>query len=164
VIRTTLRVKHSMTSASGTSVEQRAKNGWGKVVDAFRGTLKGHTAVANDREWPAWTEEHLPELKRKYVHGQGLLYQFLVFGFVVGLAAHVGGYVLLASAPSGMLGLIADLLHALGGSLWTGIVVVLFVQVIPELKRRQIKQAVDAYEARRRDGGANSATMTSNAA
>ena len=46
----------------------------------------------------------------------------------------------------------AALLEALGWSLWTGVVVALFVQVIPEVKRRQIKQAVDAYEALRREG------------
>jgi hypothetical protein len=103
-------------------------------------------------ETPTWLEEHLPELRQKYVHGQRPLYQFLLFGFAVGLAAHVGGYVLLSSAPTGLHGLLADLLHALGGALWTGVVLALFVQVIPEVKRRQIKQAVDEYEAMQRDG------------
>ena len=56
------------------------------------------------------------------------------------------------AATKGLLGLVADLLHALGWSLWTGIVVALFVQVIPGIKRRQIERAVDAYEAQRRDG------------
>jgi hypothetical protein len=101
-------------------------------------------------ETSAWMEKHLPELKQKYVRGQRLLYQFLVLGFVVGLAAHIGGYVLLSSAPSGLLGLFADLAHALGWSLWTGVVVALFVQVIPEVKRRQIQKAVDEHEALRR--------------
>jgi hypothetical protein len=36
-------------------------------------------------------------------------------------------------------------------SLWTGVVVVLFVQIIPEAKRRQFKQALDAYEAAQRE-------------
>jgi hypothetical protein len=40
---------------------------------------------------------------------------------------------------------------ALGGSLWTGVVLALFVQVIPEIKRRQIKHAIDEYESARRD-------------
>ena len=97
-----------------------------------------------------WMEEHLLELKQ-FASGQRLLYQSLVIGFVVGLAAHVGGYLLLASTPREPLGLLADLLHALGWSLWTGVVVALFVQVIPEVKRRQIKQAIDIYEASRRD-------------
>ena len=38
----------------------------------------------------------------------------------------------------------ADLL---GFSLWIGVVVVVFVQIWPEVKRRQYKQALDAYEA-----------------
>jgi hypothetical protein len=43
--------------------------------------------------------------------------------------------------------LVADLLYALGWSLWTGVVVVLFVQIWPEAKRRQLKRSLDAYEA-----------------
>ena len=75
----------------------------------------------------------------------------LVLGFVIGLAGHVGGYALLASLPSGLPGLLGDLLHAPGWSLWTGVVVAVFVQVIPEVKRRQIGQALDDYEAVRRE-------------
>ena len=41
----------------------------------------------------------------------------------------------------------ADLLYALGGVLWTGVVLVVFVQIWPEAKKRQYKQALDAYEA-----------------
>jgi hypothetical protein len=114
-------------------------------------------------EWAqAWMDKHLPELKQS-VSGQRLLYQSLVIGFVVGLAAHVGGYILLASLPDGLLGLLADLLHALGWSLWTGVVVAVFVQVIPQVKRRQIRQAIDAYEAMRREqapaGGSREAAV-----
>jgi hypothetical protein len=97
-----------------------------------------------------WMEEHITEL-RQSVSGQRILYESLVIGFVVGLAAHIGGYALLASLPREPLGLLADLLHALGWSLWTGVVVAVFVQIIPEAKRRQIKRALDAYEALRRD-------------
>jgi hypothetical protein len=70
---------------------------------------------------------------------------------VVGLAAHVGGYLLKSSATTEPLGLMADLSYALGWALWTGVVVVVFVQVFPEAKRRQFKQALDAYEAAMRD-------------
>ena len=42
------------------------------------------------RELLAWVGEHLPRVRRS-VYGQRLLYQSLGFGFVVGLAAHVGG-------------------------------------------------------------------------
>lgn len=97
-----------------------------------------------------WMEEHVTEL-RQSVSGQGILYQSLVVSFVIGLGAHVGGYALLASTPREPLGLLADLLHALGWSLWTGVVVAVFVEVIPEAKRRQIRRALDAYEALQRD-------------
>ncbi len=112
--------------------------------------LKDIASSLTDEWTAAWMEEHLPEL-RQYVSGQRLLYQSLVIGFVVGLAAHVGGYVLLLSAPGGLLGLLADLLHALGWSLWTGAVVAVFVQVAPEAKRQQIRRAVAAYETLRRE-------------
>ena len=111
---------------------------------------KGVPSMFNDERVLAWMDEHLPELEQS-VSGQRILYSSFVISFVVGLAAHVGGYILLSSAPSGLLGLLADLLHALGWSLWTGVIVAVFVQVIPEAKRRQIKQAVDAYEALRRE-------------
>jgi len=100
-----------------------------------------------------WMDEHLSELKQS-ISGPRLLYQSLVIGFVIGLAAHVGGYVLASSVPSEPLGLLANLLLALGWSLWTGVVVTVFVEVIPNVKRRQIKQAVDAYEAMRQEQAA----------
>jgi hypothetical protein len=59
-------------------------------------------------------------------------------------------YLLKAWVTTEPLGLVADLLYALGFALWTGVVVV-FVQVIPEVKRRQFKQALDAYETAQRE-------------
>ncbi len=104
--------------------------------------------IFDDERMQAWMEEHLPELEQS-ASGQRILYSSLAISFVVGLLAHVGGYVLLSAAPRGLLGLLADLLHALGWSLWTGAVVAVFVQILPEAKRRQIRQLVDAYEAAR---------------
>ena len=111
---------------------------------------KGIPPEFSDDRVQAWMEEHLTDLQ-KSVTGQRILYTSLAITFVIGLAAHVGGYLLLASAPREPFGLFADLLHALGWSLWTGVVVVVFVQVIPEAKRRQIAAALDAYEALQRD-------------
>ncbi len=110
---------------------------------------KGIPPDFTDERVRAWMEEHLPELKQS-ISGQHFLYWSLAIGFVVGLAAQVAGYFLLLSAPSGIPGLFADLLHALGWSLWTGVVVAVFIQVIPEVKRRQIKRTIDAYEALQR--------------
>jgi hypothetical protein len=98
----------------------------------------------------AWWDEHLPQLRRS-VYGQRILYQSLTVGFVVGLAAQISGYLLTPSPPTEPLALVADLLYALGWALWTGAVVTVFVQVVPEVKRRQIKRTLDAYEAMQRE-------------
>jgi hypothetical protein len=98
----------------------------------------------------AWIREHLTELRRS-VSDQRILLTSLGIGFVVGLAAHVAGYVLRSSGTTEPLGLVADLLYALGWALWTGAVLVVFVQILPEAKRRQIRQALDSYEAALRD-------------
>jgi hypothetical protein len=94
----------------------------------------------------AWVGEHLT-LVRRSASGQRVLYWTLGIGFAVGLGAHVGGFLLKTSATTEPLLLVADLLYALGLALWTGVVVAMFVQVWPEAKRRQYKQALDAYEA-----------------
>jgi hypothetical protein len=84
---------------------------------------------------------------RESVSGQRVALQSLGIGFVLGLAVYVGGYALKASATTEPLKLVADLLYALGWALWTGVVVALFVEIIPRAKQRQIKRALDAYEA-----------------
>jgi hypothetical protein len=98
----------------------------------------------------AWMGEHLTEMRRS-AYGQRLLYQSLGVAFVVGLALQVSGYLLRPSSPTEPLGLVADLLYALGWALWTGVVVVVFTQVVPEVKRRQFKRWLDAYEATLRE-------------
>jgi hypothetical protein len=105
----------------------------------------------------AWMEAHLPEF-RQQAAGQRPLYWILGIGFVVGLAAQSVGFLLKTSVTTELLLLVADLLYALGWSLWTGVVVVFFVQIWPEAKRRQLERWLDAYEAaqreRARPGGA----------
>jgi hypothetical protein len=98
----------------------------------------------------AWVGENLPQVRRS-VYEQRLLYWSLGIGFVVGLAAHVGGYLLKSSVTTAPLALVALLLYALGHALWTGVVVVVFVQIFPEAKRRQYKGLLEAYEAAQRD-------------
>jgi hypothetical protein len=98
----------------------------------------------------AWMQAHLPEF-RQQASGQRPMYWILGIGFVVGLAAHVGGFLLKTSATTEPLLLVADLLYALGLALWTGVVVAVFVQIWPEAKLRQLKQWLDVYEAARRE-------------
>jgi hypothetical protein len=75
------------------------------------------------RETLAWVGEHLPQVRRS-VFEQRLLYWSLGISLVVGLAVHVGGYLLKSSVTTEPLGLVADLLYALGYALWTVVVVV----------------------------------------
>src|SRR4029453_5691473 len=93
-----------------------------------------------------WMQEHLAEY-RQQASGQRPQYWILGTGFGGGLAAHVGGYLLRSSATTEPFGLLADLLYSLGFALWTGVVLVFFVQTWPEAKRRQLKRSLDAYEA-----------------
>jgi hypothetical protein len=67
------------------------------------------------------------------------------------MAAYVGGYALRSSVTTEPLSFVGDLLYTLGWALWTGVVVVVFLQVLPEAKRRQYKQPLDAYEAALRE-------------
>ena len=93
-----------------------------------------------------WMAENVADMKR-LVSGQRILYGSLAIAFVLGLALQVVGYAITSSAPQEPLGLMADLIYALGWALCTGVVVVGFVEIVPRVKRRQIKQAIDAYEA-----------------
>ena len=112
-------------------------------------TREGRAEGAPDHfsdEELVWVREHMEQL-RESVSGQRIALQSLGIGFMLGLAAYVGGYALKASATMEPLKLVADLLYALGWALWTGVVVALFVEIIPRAKQRQIKRALDAYEA-----------------
>lgn len=94
----------------------------------------------------AWVGENLT-LVRRSASGQRPMYWVLGTVFVVGLAAHVGGFLLKTSVTTEPLLLVGDLIYTFGWALWTGAVVVVFVQVWPEVKRRQFQQALKAYEA-----------------
>jgi hypothetical protein len=109
-----------------------------------------HGEWVHDPYIMAWAGEHLPNLRRS-VSEQRVLRLSLGIGFLVGLAAHVSGFLLKTSATTEPLSLLADLLYTLGWALWTGVVVVVFFQVVPEAKTRQIKRAADALEAALRD-------------
>jgi hypothetical protein len=93
--------------------------------------------------------DYLPELRRS-LSDQSILRTWLAVGLVLGLAAHIAGYMLKTATTTEPLALLADLLYGLGFALWTGVVVVLFVQILPESKRRQVVRALEAYEASRR--------------
>ena len=94
----------------------------------------------------AWMAANLPRVRR-WIAGEGILYWDLSFAFVLGLAAHIGGYFLRHYTIGEVLPLVADLVSALGTALWTGVVLVVSVQVLPEAKRRAAARALEDYEA-----------------
>jgi hypothetical protein len=110
--------------------------------DPFRGL-----GERERREALAWVGANLTEVRRS-AFGQRSLYWALGIGFMVGLAADIGGYLIKSSTTTGSLfGLFGDLLYTFGWALWTGVVVVVFLQIIPEAKRRGYQGALAAYEA-----------------
>ena len=94
----------------------------------------------------AWMDAHLT-LVRRSASGQRVFYWIFGIGLVVGVAAHVGGFLLESSVTTEPLTLMAEVLYQLGQALWTSVVVVLFVEIWPQAKRRHYRQALDAYEA-----------------
>jgi hypothetical protein len=93
-----------------------------------------------------WAADHLDELRRS-VSEHCIRNQLLWSGLAIGLAAHVVGYLLKSSATGEPIAVLADVLYTLGYALWTGVVVVALVEIIPAIKERQISTALDAYEA-----------------
>ena len=93
----------------------------------------------------AWVSGHLDELRRS-VSAHRIRNQLLWSGLAVGLVAHVAGFLLKSSASGEPTAVLADLLYTLGWALWTGVVVVAIVEIIPAVKERQISRALDAYE------------------
>jgi hypothetical protein len=98
-----------------------------------------------------WVGENLSDV-RGIASGKRVQQWILWLSLVIGLLVYVAGYALRASSRSEPLAFFGDLLYALGYALWTGVVVVVFLQIIPEVKRRQYKQVLDAYERARRAG------------
>ncbi len=96
-----------------------------------------------------WFDEHMSVL-RQDAYGQRFLYFTLAGAFVLGLVCYVVGYLLRPSATTEPFGLLADLLYTFGFALWTAAVVVVLLEVIPEVKRRQVRRSLEAYEAYRR--------------
>ncbi len=94
----------------------------------------------------AWIGAHVTDLRRSVTERRirnGMLWT----GLAIGLVAHVTGFLLKASARGEPIGVLADLLYTLGWALWSGVVVVALVEIIPAAKERQISRALDVYEA-----------------
>ena len=93
-----------------------------------------------------WAAQHLPQI-RGWISGRRFLYDAMVTAVVLGLIAHVAGYLLGVSGSGEPRGLVADLLSNLGMALWTGAVLVVFVQVLPDYQRRTALRLIEQSEA-----------------
>jgi hypothetical protein len=143
-----------MTEGSGTSGRPRS------LDDEDRAAGTDLMAGLEDVERRAaleWVGEHLPEVKRS-AYGQRSLYWALGVALAVGLAVYTGGYAIRSSVTTEPMAFVGDLLYTLGWALWTGVVVVVYLQVIPEVKRRGYQQLLDAYEAERAKADAKAKT------
>jgi hypothetical protein len=116
-----------------------------------RPPTEGKTHTFRDEEL-AWIATHLTDLRRS-VREKRFLRGTLITALVVGLMAHAGGYFLGSSAATEPIGLVADLLYALGYALWTGVVVAVLLQIVPEWKQRQLEWYLNASEQALRDRG-----------
>ena len=100
----------------------------------------------------AWAAANLPML-HGWVSGQKFLRDALVLVFVLGLTVHIAGYLLIITANGDPVSLLADLLSTLGTTLWTGVVLVVFLEILPDARRRWMSHRLEAYEAALRDQG-----------
>jgi hypothetical protein len=107
-----------------------------------------------------WVGENLTDV-RQIASGERVLSWILWVALVIGLLAHVAGYALRTSVTTEPFGLLGDLLYALGYALWTDVVLVVFLQILPEAKRRQYKEALEAYEREQLEGARGEADQTS---
>ena len=87
----------------------------------------------------------MPEFRRS-ITGQHILYLWLTIGLIVGLVVHIVGYALLTATSGEPIGLVADLLSTLGTALWTGVVLVVFAEVLPQAQRRAALRLLHRYE------------------
>jgi hypothetical protein len=94
----------------------------------------------------AWVSAHMDDLRRT-VAERRIRNWMLWTGLGFGLVAHVAGFLLKASVSGEPIGVLADLLYTLGWALWSGVVVVALIEIIPAAKERQISRAIDVYEA-----------------
>ena len=93
-----------------------------------------------------WAAQNLPQI-RGWIAGRRFLYDAMITTVIVGLIAHVAGYLLAVSGSGEPRGLVADLLSNLGVALWTGAVLVMFVQVLPDYQRRTALRLIEQSEA-----------------
>jgi len=100
-------------------------------------TVDGYTFASGELEW---ARQNLPAIQRS-ARSNTVLYFSMAIAFVLGLALYLLGYVIsiggIAMPPGWRDDLIANLLTELGVTLWTSVILVLFLEVIVEIQRKR---------------------------
>ncbi|HEY7738753.1 MAG TPA: hypothetical protein VIC63_06975 [Candidatus Limnocylindria bacterium] len=89
-----------------------------------------------------WMASHLDETM-DWARGERTIVWTLVVAFVAGLGVYVTGFAVAhgdLALPAGWpTDLVGDLLTSLGVALWTSVVIAVFLEVLPQAKRRQAR-------------------------
>jgi hypothetical protein len=93
----------------------------------------------------AYVAAHLPEIRRR-VAGNEILYFWIAGTLILGLIANVVGFLWSTVASGTADALVSQLLLSVGTALWTGSVLVLLLEVLPDIQRRYAIRALRKYE------------------
>ena len=100
-------------------------------------TVDGYTFASGELEW---ARQNLPAIQRS-ARSNTVLYFSMAIAFILGLALYFLGYAVstggIAMPPGWRDDLIANLLTELGVTLWTSVILVLFLEVIVEVQRKR---------------------------
>lgn len=120
--------------------------------------MKGSPSYQFSKEELDWVAANLDDT-RGWARGDRIVTWTLAVTFVIGLVAYLTGFALGGDAlqlPAGWpTDLIADLLANLGVVLWTSVILVVFIEVVPNWQQRRAQAwARGALSALRERGGA----------
>jgi hypothetical protein len=100
-------------------------------------TVDGYTFSSGELEW---ARQNLPAIQRS-ARSTTVLYVSMAVAFSLGLALYFLGYAIatggIAMPPGWRDDLVADLMTELGVTLWTSVILVLFLEVIVEIQRKR---------------------------
>jgi hypothetical protein len=118
--------------------------------------MKGSPHYRFSKEELDWVAQNLDDTQA-WARGSAVIWWTLVGTFLLGLAVHVLGFAFATGAldlPAGWpTDLVADLLANLGIALWTSVVLVLFLEIMPDWQRRRAETWARAALAALRDRG-----------
>ena len=116
-------------------------------------TVEGYTFTPDELDWARDNLDYL----RRTVQNNTALYWTMIVTFVLGLVAYFLADALsiqTISLPAGWRAdLIADLLYNLGVTLWTSVILVLFLEVVVEHQRKRWQRYTRLVERVLRDQG-----------